>query len=170
MTAMYCLPSDIRSNVAGTDDGTGTCAQLTDDQLNLAIAQAGAKVSAYVGSDFEVDAANPVIIVPPLVFTIAVQLATFYATLTYRKGKDLSQFDPVYLGYQDATKTLGDIVTGLIEVAPTAPADPVYAPGHVVNTVPKSFRYEDSGVVPDGRGGIMPEGAPGSSLLHDGWV
>ena len=169
MTAMYCLPSDIRSNVAGTDDGTGTCAQLTDEQLSLAIAQAGAKVSAYVGTDFEVDAANPVIVVPPLVFTIAVQLATFYATLTYRKGKDLSQFDPVYLGYQDATKTLGDIVTGLIEVAPTAPSDPVYAPGHVVQTVPKSFRYSDSGVVPDGRGGIMPEGAPGSSLLHDGW-
>ena len=169
MTAMYCLPSDIRSNVAGTDDGTGTCAQLTDEQLSLAIAQAGAKVSAYVGTDFEVDAANPVIVVPPLVFTIAVQLATFYATLTYRKGKDLSQFDPVMLGYNDGIATLKDIVTGLIEVASTAPADPVYAPGHVVNTVPKSFRYEDSGVVPDGRGGIMPEGAPGSSLLHDGW-
>src|ERR1017187_9726687 len=155
MTAMYCLPSDIRSNVAGTDDGTGTCAQLTDEQLSLAIAQAGAKVSAYVGTDFEVDIANPVIVVPPLVFTIAVQLATFYATLTYRKGKDLSAFDPIYLGYVDATKTLTDIVTGVIEVAPTAPSDPVYAPGHVVNTVPKSFRYEDSGVVPDGRGGIM---------------
>ena len=169
MTAMYCLPSDIRSNVAGTDDGTGTCAQLTDDQLSLAIAQAGAKVSAYVGSDFEVDAANPVIVVPNLVFSITVQLATFYATLVYRKGKDLSAFDPVMLGYNDGIATLKDIVTGLIEVAPTAPADPVYAPGHVVNTVPKSFRYEDSGVVPDGRGGIMPEGAPGSSLLHDGW-
>ena len=73
------------------------------------------------------------------------------------------------LGYNDGIATLKDIVTGLIEVASTAPADPVYAPGHVVNTVPKSFRYEDSGVVPDGRGGIMPEGAPGSSLLHDGW-
>jgi hypothetical protein len=168
MTAMYCLPSDIRSNVAGTDDGSGTCAQLTDEQLNLAIAQASAKVSAYVGTDFEVDAADPVVVVPELVFTIAVQLATFYATLTYRKGKDLSQFDPVMLGYNDGIATLKDIVTGLIEVAPTAPADPVYAPGHVINPV-KIFRYEDSGVVPDGRGGIMPEGAPGSSLLHDGW-
>jgi hypothetical protein len=168
MPAMYCLPSDIRSNVAGTDDGTGTCAQLTDDQLNLAIAQAGAKVSAYVGSDFEVDAANPVIVVPNLVFSITVQLATFYATLVYRKGKDLSAFDPVMLGYNDGIATLKDIVTGLIEVAPTPPGDPVYAPGHVINPV-KIFRYEDSGVVPDGRGGIMPEGAPGSSLLHDGW-
>src|ERR1035441_3558023 len=161
MTAMYCLPSDIRSNVAGTDDGSGTCAQLTDEQLSLAISQASAKVSAYVGTDFEVDTNDPVVVVPELVFTIAVQLATFYATLTYRKGKDLSQFDPVMLGYNDGISTLKDIVTGLIEVAPTAPADPVYAPGHVVQTTPKSFRYEDSGVVPDGRGGVSARPPPG---------
>jgi len=168
MGAMYCLPSDIRANVAGTDAGTGTCAQLEDFQLEAAIAQASAKVSAYVGTSFVIDAADPVIVVPDLVFTITVQLATFYATLTYRKGKDLSQFDPVVLGAAEANKTLQDIVSGKIEVAPTAPADPTDRPGHVINTLPSIFTYEDSGTVPNRRGGIEAAGAPGARF-GEGW-
>jgi hypothetical protein len=168
MPVSYCAPSDIRSAVAGTDDGTGTCAMLTDTQLSAAIAQASSKVSAYGGTAWYTDAADPTITVPDLIFNLTVQLATFYATLTYRKGKDLSAFDPVYLGYQDALKTLADIISGAIEVAPMPPGDPIAAGGHVVNTVPRSFRYEDSGVEPDGYGGITAAGAPGS-LLRDGW-
>lgn len=168
MGAMYCLPSDIRSNVAGTDAGTGTCAMLEDAQLNAAIGQASAKVGAYVGTAYVVDAADPVIVVPDLVKTVTVQLATFYATLTYRKGKDLSAMDPVYLGYLDANKILTDIAAGLIEVAPTAPADPTDKPGHVVNTLPSIFTFGDSGTVPNRRGGIEAAGAPGARF-GEGW-
>ena len=141
---------------------------LSDDQLNAAIAQASAKVSAYVGTSYVVDAADPVVIVPDLVRTCAIQLATFYATLTYRKGKDLSQFDPVFLGYQDAVKTLTDVAAGRIDVAPTGPADPVDKPGHIVNTLPRIFVHSDSGTMPDGRGGIEPAGAPGTRFT-EGW-
>jgi phage gp36-like protein len=169
MGAMYCLPADIRSNVAGTDAGTGTCAQLEDAQLNAAIAQASSKVSAYVGTSYVVDAADPVIVVPDLVKTCTIQIATFYATLTYRKGKDLSQYDPVVLGYNDAISTLKDVVAGNIEVAPTAPADPTDRPGHVVNTLPRVFVHADSGTVPNGRGGIEPAGAPGSRFAEGWW-
>jgi phage gp36-like protein len=168
MPAMYCLPADIRANVAGTDAGTGTAAMLEDAQLNSAIAQASAKVSAYVGTSYVIDAANPVIVVPDLVKTCAIQLGTFYATLIYRKGKSLSATDPVYLGYQDALKTLTDVAAGRIEVAPTAPADPVDRPGHVVNTLPRVFDHADSGTEPNGRGGIEAAGAPGSRFM-DGW-
>ena len=169
MTAvMYCLPSDIRANVAGTDAGTGTCAQLGDDQLNAAITQASAKVSAYAGTSYVIDAADPVVVVPDLVRTCAIQLATFYATLTYRKGKDLSQFDPVLLSYNDAISTLKDIAAGRIDVDPGSPGDPVDRPGHVVQTIPRIFDWSDSGTMPDGRGGIEPAGAPGSRLA-DGW-
>jgi phage gp36-like protein len=168
VTAMYCLPADIRNNVAGTDAGTGTCAQLSDDQLNSAIAQASAKASAYVGTSYVVDAANPVIVVPDLVKTCAIQLGTFYATLTYRKGKSLSATDPVYLGYQDALKTLTDVAAGRIDVAPSGPADPVDKPGHVVQTIPSIFTFEDSGTVPNRRGGIEAAGSPGSRFA-DGW-
>jgi phage gp36-like protein len=168
MGAMYCLPADIRNNVAGTDAGTGTCAQLEDSQLNAAIAQASAKVSSYVGTSYVVDAADPVIVIPDLVKTCTIQIATFYATLTYRKGKDLSQFDPVLLGYNDAIATLKDVVNGLIEVAPTAPADPTDRLGHVVQTIPSIFTYSDSGTMPNGRGGIETAGAPGTRL-NEGW-
>lgn len=168
MGAMYCLPSDIRSNVAGTDAGTGTCAALEDAQLSAAIAQASAKVSSYVGTSYVVDAADPIATVPDLVKTVTIQLATFYATLTYRKGKDLSQYDPVVLGAAEANKTLADIASGLIEVNPTAPADPTDKPGHVVQTLPSIFTHADSGTMPNGRGGIEPAGAPGTRFA-EGW-
>lgn len=168
MGAMYCLPSDIRSNVAGTDAGTGTCAALEDPQLLAAIAQASSKVSAYVGTSFVVDAADPVIVVPDLVKNLTIQIATFYATLTYRKGKELAAMDPVYLGYQDAMATLKDVVAGNIEVAPTAPADPTDKPGTVIQTIPSIFTYSDSGVVPNRRGGIEAAGAPGARF-GEGW-
>ena len=168
MGAMYCLPSDIRANVAGTDAGTGTCAMLSDAQLDAAIAQASAKVSAYAGTSYVVDVADPTVTVPDLVANLTIQIATFYGTLTYRKGKDLSAMDPVYLGYQDAMKTLQDISAGKIEVAPTAPADPVDRPGYTRNLIPRVFTYDDSGTVPNGRGGIEPAGAPGSRFI-EGW-
>jgi phage gp36-like protein len=168
MPAMYCLPSDIRANVAGTDAGTGTCAALEDYQLSAAIQQASAKVSSYVGTAYVVDADNPVVVVPDLVRMCAIQLGSFYATLTYRKGKDLSPMDPIYLGYLDAIGTLKDIAAGRIDVSPTGPADPVDRPGYFRNTIPAIFRHSDSGTEPDGRGGIMPAGAPGSRLA-DGW-
>lgn len=168
MPVAYCLPADIRANVAGTDAGTGTCAALEDYQLDAAIAQASAKVSAYVGTAYEVDAADPVIVIPDLVVSVTIQIATFYATLVYRKGKDLSQYDPVVLGYNDAMATLRDVVAGNIEVAPTAPADPTDKPGHVINTIPSIFTYEDSGTVPNLRGGIEAAGAPGQRF-GEGW-
>lgn len=168
MTALYCTPADVRTNVSSTDAGTGTCAQLTDDELSAAITQASTKVSAYIGTDYETDAATPSVTVPGLVKTITIQLATFYATLNYRKNKDLSAWDPVWLAYQDGMQTLKDIISGLVEIDPTPPGDPPPAAGHVVQTIPAIFRHSDSGTVPDGRGGIMPAGAPGSAL-RDGW-
>ena len=168
MPVYYCTPADIRDNVAGTDSGSGTCAALTDEQLTEAIGRASSKVSAYAGTTFEPDASTSAVTVPDLVSTITVQLATFYATLTYRKGKDLSAFDPVYLGYLDATQMLKDIATGMIQVGPPDPGAAPSSPGHVVQTIPSIFTYQDSGTVPTGRGGIAAAGAPGTSL-RDGW-
>lgn len=168
MTVYYCTPDDIRENVGGTDSGTGTCAKLTDEQLTDAIGRASSKVSAYAGTTFEPDASNPAIVVPDLIAAITLAIATFYATLTYRKGKDLSAFDPVYLGYQDALRMLADIASGTIQVTPPDPGEPDATPARVINTLPSVFTYEDSGTRPTGRGGIAAAGAPGS-LLRDGW-
>jgi phage gp36-like protein len=166
---MYCAPADIRENLGGGDGtGSGTASVMTDTALNAAIAQASTKVSAYTGTDWETDAATPVVVVPPLVVTVTIQLATFYATLVYRKGKDLSAFDPVVMGYNDAIKTLTDIATGRISVDPTPPGDPEPSAGHVVNTLPRIFVGADSGTVRNGFGGISPAGAPGSVLGEPG--
>lgn len=174
MPVYYCSPGDIRDNVGGTDDGLGSCAMLSDPQLIEAIGRASSKVSAYAGTTYEPDALSPDSAVPDLIAGLTVQIATFYATLTYRKGKDLSAFDPVYLGYQDALQVLRDIASGAIQVTPPDPGDPGgpgqadETPAKVINTVPGTFRYSDSGVVPDGFGGVTAAGAAGS-LLRDGW-
>jgi phage gp36-like protein len=168
MPVSYCQPSDIRDNVAGTDSGTGTCAQLTDDQLAAAIAKASSKISAYAGTAWEPDADTPVVTIPDLIVTTTVQLATFYATLVYRKNRPLTVGDPVLLGYTDAMATLKDVISGNIVVAPVPPGEAPVAGGTVINTIPRIFHHSDSGTEPDGRGGIMPAGAPGSRLI-DGW-
>jgi hypothetical protein len=38
----------------------------------------------------------------------------------------------------------------------------------VIQKLPRVFTFEDSGTVPNGRGGIEPAGAPGSRFI-DGW-
>jgi phage gp36-like protein len=164
----YCTPADIRSNVAGTDAGTGTCAMLEDALIQSAIGRASAKVSAYAGTAWFVDANDPAPVVPDLIFGLTVQIATYYATMIYRKGKDLSQYDPAMLAYTDAMATLKDIATGLIEVNPQPPNDPIADGSRVIQKIPAVFTFEDSGTEPDGRGGIMAAGAPGSRLI-DGW-
>jgi hypothetical protein len=168
MPVSYCQPSDIRDNVAGTDSGTGTCAQLTDDQLAAAAAKASAKISAYAGTAWMTDADTPSVTVPDLIFSTTVQLATFYATLVYRKNRPLVPGDPALLGYTDAMLTLNAIIAGTIVVTPEPPGEAPIEGGHVVQTLPAIFSWEDSGTEPNGRGGIMPAGAPGSRLI-DGW-
>lgn len=169
MTVLYCTPADIRENVGGTDNGTGTCAQLTDDQLTDAIGRASSKVSAYAGTTFEADAETPVVIVPDLIAAVTVAIASFYGTLTYRKNKPLAQYDPIMLGYVDAMSTLNAIAAGTIQVGPPDPGEtsPEGA-AKVINTVPRTFTFADSGTVPNGFGGISAAGAPGS-MLRDGF-
>lgn len=169
MTVLYCTPADIRENVGGTDNGTGTCAQLTDSQITEAIGRASSKVSAYAGTTYEADASTPVVVVPDLIFGVTVAIASFYATLTYRKNKPLAADDPVMLGYTDAMGTLNAIASGTIQVTPPDPGEPDATPARIRNTLPSIFTFEDSGTVPTGRGGIAAAGSPGS-LLRDGWI
>lgn len=170
MAITWCVPDDIRQNVAGTDQGTGTCATLTDDQLTAAITQAASKIAAYTGTDWEPDASDPVVTPPGIVKTCTVQLATFYATLVYRKGKDLSQFDPVYLGYQDAMRTLTDIISGKIEISPSTPGEPVAAGGYVRNTVPPTFDHLDTGTLINPlTGRVEPDYGPGQGWGRGSW-
>lgn len=110
----YAAPSDIRFAVAPDGSFTGTCGELDDEQLQVHIQRAQSLVDGYTGTPFY--DSN----VPFLIKQLVVQLATFYATLSYRKGKALETMHPVYLGYQDAQRTLTGIKNGTIEFEPPA--------------------------------------------------
>ena len=71
MTVLYCTPNDIRENSGGTDEGTGSCARLADDQLTTAIRIASAKVSSYGGQVFEDDGSGSWVL-PEIVFAVTV--------------------------------------------------------------------------------------------------
>lgn len=164
----YLVPADVRNALGGTDAGTGTAAMLEDSQLLAAITRASARVSASTGTTYTDDSGNPVN-VPQLVTSLTMALAKFYATLTYRKGKDLSQFDPVYLDYQDAVATLNAIANGTIDVDPTPPDEGVDGTGHVVNTLPPIFSGRDSHTRLGART-IEPDGPwPGWRQGWNGW-
>lgn len=111
----YAAPSDIREAVAPDGSVTGTCAELDDEQLQRHLQQAQDLVDGYTATPFY--DAN----VPNLIKNLAIQLATYYATLAYRKGKALESMHPVYLGYQDAQRTLTGIKNGTIEFEPPSP-------------------------------------------------
>ncbi|HEV2172918.1 MAG TPA: phage protein Gp36 family protein [Nitrospira sp.] len=112
----YAAPSDIRDAVAPDGSVTGTCGELDDDQLQGYIQRSQDLVDGYTATPFF--DWN----VPNLIKDLVIQLATFYATLAYRKGKELNAMHPVYLGYQDAQRTLTGIKSGTIEFEPPQPA------------------------------------------------
>ena len=166
MVNYYCAPSDVRDNVAGTDSGTGTCAQLSDSELTAAIVRASSRVSAWTGQAYDPPD------VPDLIFDLTVQLATWYGTLTYRKGKALPADDPVALGYADAMATLKAISSGSVVVVPPDPGDP---PGpdepqpsvpRVINTIPSVFSGRDSATEVTSGGRLRAAGAWGTGR---GW-
>lgn len=109
----YCVPNDIREAVAPDGSLVGTAAELNDEQLARFIQRAQDRVDATTGFSFE----DP----PNVVVDVTLSLATFYATLAYRKGKSLDQFHPILLMYQDATNMLSQMQQGLIELV----SDPV---------------------------------------------
>ena len=168
MTLSYCAPADVRNNVAGTDSGTGTCAQLSDPELGTAINRASSRVSAWTGETYD-----PTVPPPDLIFDLTVQLATYYGTLIYRKGKALPAEDPVMLGYQDAMTTLKAISSGSVTVVPSPPDEPPGTPvepsaARVINTIPACFTGGDSATEITPWGGLRARGAWGSGG-RGGW-
>lgn len=108
----YITPQDVKEAVAPDGDVIGTCGELDDEQLQRAIQRGQDRVDAATGRAF--DDTN----VPSLAKGLTLALAVFYATLAYRKSRDLAQFDPVYLMYQDAVNTLKDLSNNVIDITP----------------------------------------------------
>lgn len=159
MTVTYCAPADVRNALSGTDAGTGTAAQLTDTQMNAAILTASDEVSSYAGTVY--DSSSPQAVPPSMIVNLTISLAMFYATVTYLKGKSLSQDDPVRLRYDRAIQILSDVRDGKVRIDPQPPGQ-ITETGMVINRIPRIFTHADSNTVIDVTGTLQADSPPDS--------
>ena len=167
---LYASIADLRLVLDGTDAGTGTAAQLSDEQLTLALQAASDRVSLYVGVVYDPSA------IPSMAQDLTLDLASWWATTYYLKAKDMGPNHPVVLRYTEAMKILTQVRQGLIDLNV-----PVLTPGqgsgpsggNVINRIPAIFTGEDSNTrVVDGQ--LIPD-VPADMMsrrmiIHDDWA
>jgi Protein of unknown function (DUF1320) len=142
MATLYADVSDLRLVLDGTDAGTGTAAQLTDQQLTLALTAASTRVSTYTGTVW--DSSTPQAIPPDLLHDLTLDLAAWWATTYYLKHKDMGPQHPIQLRYNEAKMVLQDLRDGKIRPDAQAPGSAGAETGHVINPLPNIFTFEDS--------------------------
>ena len=140
----YCTVQDVITAVTSFNFG-GTPGDINSDIVQAAVDQATAKVSAWTGLNWAIDQQGNTLVVPDIIQSITINVATYYATLSYRKNKPLEANDPVLLRYNDALADLKAIQEGLITPNPVANGAPIYASGRVYNTQFRTFTLQDSG-------------------------
>lgn len=163
---LYATEADLKLALSGTDSGTGTAAQLSDAQLNLALTEASNRVSTYAGQIY--DGSAPSLAPPPMLQALTLDIAVFYATTYYMKSKEIGATHPVWLKYSEAMKMLNDVRDGKITLAiypPSEEAQGVGGPvvGHVINRIPDIFTGADSNTTV--RAGVLSADVP-SDMAH----
>lgn len=142
MATLYATVGDLRLSVQGTDGGTGTPAELNDEQLTLALTSASNRVSVYFGTIM--DGSNPQAQPPDIFHDLTLDLAIFFAWRTYLKGKAVPSDHPAYLAYQNALSILQDARNGKIRLDPADAGGVNQETGVVINRIPPVFTSEDS--------------------------
>jgi phage gp36-like protein len=155
---LYASVADLRNVMAGTDSGTGTADQLTDDQLTLALYAASNRVSVYAGNvyDSSTPEANP----PAILHDLTLDLACFWATKTYLKSKSIEATHPIYIAYKDAMQILHDVRTGTVLLDPVAAPGIGQETGQVINRIPPVFTGADSNTRVSPRTGYLEADVP----------
>lgn len=153
---LYASIADLRLVLDSTDAGTGTAAQLSDEQLTLALQAASDRVSMFAGVIYDPSA------VPGMAHDLTLDLASWWATAYYLKQKEMSPNSPVVLRYTEAMKVLTQVRQGLVDLdvpvlAPGQGAGP--SGGHVINRIPNIFTGDDSNTEVDG-GQLYPSTPP----------
>jgi|ERR1700722_2006279 len=154
----YCAVSDVITAVTSFNYG-GTPGDINTAIVQAAVDQATAKVSAWTGIDWAVDQYGNTLVVPDIIQSITINIATYYATLSYRKNKPMEANDPVLLRYNDALSDLKAIQEGQITPDPVANGAPIYNSGRVINTQLRTFTLHDSNTRIE-RGHISSENYP----------
>lgn len=155
---LYASVADLRNVMAGTDSGTGTAAQLTDSQLELALYAASNRVSVYAGNVY--DGSGPEAQAPPILHDLALDLAAFWATTTYLKNKEIGTTHPIYVKYQNAMQVLKDVRTGTILLDPAVAPGIGSETGQIINRIPPIFTGNDSNTRISPRTGYLEPDVP----------
>lgn len=174
VTVLYASVTELRDILSGTD-ATGTAAMLSPSQLTQALTSASNTVSAYVGTVFDVTQ-NADFVPPVMLHDLALDLATWWASVTYLKFKEMGPNSPIVLKYTHAMKLLEDIRDGRVRVDPDVPGSPGGETGHVVNPLLPNgatnvFSFENSNTSVNLASGYLEAGTPADlyqgSLLND---
>jgi len=142
MSVLYATVADLILSVQSTDGGTGSPAELTPEQLTLALTAASNRVSVYFGTIM--DGSNPQAEPPDIFHDLTLDIGVFYAWRTYLKGKTLPNDHPAYLAYKDAMSILQDARNGKIRLDPADAGGINQERGVVINRIPAVFTGEDS--------------------------
>lgn len=155
---LYASVADLRNVLSGTDSGTGTAAQLTDDQLTLALYSASNRVSVYAGNfyDSSVPQADP----PPILHDLALDLAAFWAAKTYMKFKVIEPTSPIFIAYTNAMQVLRDVRDGKVDLGPGVAPGIGDETGTVINRIPPVFTGRDSNTRVSPETGVLEADSP----------
>lgn len=155
---LYASVADLQAVMSGTDLGTGTAAQLGEQQLSLALYAASNRVSVYAGNVYDGSTAdaNP----PPILHDLTLDLACFWAFKTYLKHKSMEPQHPVYLAYVNAMQILNDVRAGKILLDPATAPGIGSETGTVINRIPPVFTGNDSNTRVDPRTGTLEADVP----------
>jgi hypothetical protein len=155
---LYASVADLRNVMSGTDSGTGTAAQLTDDQLTLALYAASNRVSVYAGNVYDGSSgeAQP----PAILHDLTLDLAVFWAGKTYLKWKSIEPTSPVFIAYQNAMQILQAVRTGTILLDPAVAPGIGSETGTIINRLPPIFTGANSNTRLDPRTGTLEPDVP----------
>jgi phage gp36-like protein len=155
---LYATVADLRNVMSGTDSGTGTAAQLTDAQLELALYAASNRISVYAGNSY--DSSSPAANPPAILHDLALDLARFWAAVTYLKWKAIEATSPIYIAYKDAMSILSDVRAGKVLLDPATAPGIGSEVGVIINRVPPVFTGRDSNTRVSPTTGILEADSP----------
>lgn len=115
----YSTPALVRKALVPSLDGsqpttaTHTAADLSDAQLQDAIAEADSTIDGYIGAYYAVPVANASDgSVPHPIDFWSRNLAAYNATLMYRGSMDFTDTDPISRRYKDTMSALQSVAAG----------------------------------------------------------
>lgn len=157
---LYASVADLREVLSSTDSGIGTPAQLSDEQLTLALYSASNRVSVYSGMLW--DSSTSDWVPPPILHDITLDLAAFFAWKTYLKGKSIATDHPAFIAYQNATSLLNDVRDGKVRLdVEAAGALGPQDSATVINRIPQIFTGYDSNTRVNRSGVLETDTPPG---------